>query len=100
MSQPTIPVPADQPAIQAGINAAVNGDTVPVAPGTYSESIAFKGEAITVTSSGGRGGPSIKFVDHIFDANATPALDCGSLQGGSLSPIDEAHQSLFDQNLL
>ena len=46
------------------------------------------------------GGPSIKFVNNIFDANATPALDCGYLQGGTFGPIDEAHQSLFDHNLL
>jgi predicted outer membrane repeat protein len=49
----TINVPADQPTIQAGINAAVNGDTVLVAPGTYKENINFMGKAITVTSSGG-----------------------------------------------
>jgi hypothetical protein len=46
------------------------------------------------------GGPTIKFVNNIFDASASPALDCGSLQGISGFPIDEAHQSLFDHNLL
>lgn len=46
-----IHVPGDQPTIQAGINAAVNGDTVLVDPGTYFENINFNGKAITVMSS-------------------------------------------------
>ena len=48
-----INVPAGQPTIQGAINAASNGDTVLVAPGTYRENINFEGKAITVTSSGG-----------------------------------------------
>jgi hypothetical protein len=47
-----IHVPGDQPTIQAAINAASNGDTVLVAPGTYKENISFLGKAITVKSNG------------------------------------------------
>lgn len=52
-----IHVPADQPTIQAGIDATVDGDTVLVADGTYTgdgnRDISFKGKAITVTSENG-----------------------------------------------
>ncbi len=55
-----INVPGDQPTIQAGINAAVNGDEVVVAVGTYNESINFLGKAVTLRSSGG---PAVTTID-------------------------------------
>jgi hypothetical protein len=45
-----IRIPADQPTIQAGINAAFHGDTVVVYPGTYYENIIFRGKKIVLTS--------------------------------------------------
>jgi parallel beta-helix repeat protein len=56
----TIHVPTQQPTIQAGINAASNGDVVVVAPGTYVENINFSGKAITVKSSNGA---KVTFID-------------------------------------
>ena len=66
-----INVPGDAPTIQAGINAASNGDSVEVAPGIYKENINFNGKLITVTSSdgpmvttidGGNLGPVVTFI--------------------------------------
>src|SRR5215475_10312280 len=53
-------VPQDYPTIQAAINAALNGDTVTVAPGTYVENIDFHGKSITVASAQG---PSQTVID-------------------------------------
>ncbi len=46
-------VPSQYPTIQAGINAATDGDTVLVAPGTYTEQVDFLGKEIVVRSSAG-----------------------------------------------
>ncbi len=56
----TIRVPDDYPNIQDAINAAVNGDTIEVAPGTYVENIDFLGKAIVVRSDEG---PEVTVID-------------------------------------
>lgn len=47
----TILVPGDYSTIQGAINAAGNGDTVIVSPGTYTENINMLGKAITLRST-------------------------------------------------
>lgn len=92
-AQSTIHVPADQPTIQAGINAAQNGDTVLVAPGTYNENIDFLGKAITVTSSGGAAttvlrsaiyAPTVLFTHGETRASILSGL---TISGGGVNPV-------------
>jgi len=46
-----IRIPEDQPTIQAGIDNAINGDTILVNPGTYFENINFSGKNVFLTSN-------------------------------------------------
>ena len=55
-------VPSEQPTIQAGVNAAAEGDTVIVAPGIYSESVLLYGGPMTLRS---QGGPTMTIIDAI-----------------------------------
>jgi Right handed beta helix region/Abnormal spindle-like microcephaly-assoc'd, ASPM-SPD-2-Hydin/Disaggregatase related len=76
-AQSTINVPADQSTIQAAINAANNGDTVVVAPGTHIENLNFNGKVITVTSSDG---PAVTIVD---GGGAGPVVTFNTNEGGN-----------------
>jgi hypothetical protein len=86
----------DFPAIQAGIDAAVDGDTVLVAPGEYviTEPVTFRGKAITVKSEAGPDETTIRLgtptnTDRasvvIFENNETDAsvLDGFTITGGT-----------------
>ena len=60
--------------IQDGVVAAINGDTVLVAPGTYVENINFIGKTITVSSTDGS-------ATTIIDGNANTTVSFGSGEG-------------------
>jgi parallel beta-helix repeat protein len=74
-----INVPADQPSIQAGINVAVNGDTVLVADSTYFENINFKGKAITIASFYYIDGDTSHISNTIIDGSSPANPDSGSV---------------------
>src|SRR3954453_19533454 len=79
VAQAVIHVPADQPTIQKGIDAATPGDTVQVAAGTWHENLVGT-KAIPVVSSAGA---------------ATTIVD-----GGGLGPVIEFNGSSADGAIL
>lgn len=78
----TINVPADQPAIQAGINAAVNGDSIIVAPGTYIENVDFNGKMVTVLSLDG---PEVTIIQAADAASETISFTDDEPKGAEIS---------------
>ncbi len=75
-----IDVPGEQPTIQAGIDAAMNGDEVVVSVGEYFELINFNGKAITVRSTDPTDGDVV--VDTIIDGGGSGSVvTCSSGEG-------------------
>jgi hypothetical protein len=56
-------VPSEYSSMQGAINAAVDGDTVIVAPGTYNETMSISDKSITIRSSGGAAATKIDRVN-------------------------------------
>ncbi|MBN2365369.1 MAG: T9SS type A sorting domain-containing protein [Calditrichaeota bacterium] len=74
-----INVPADQPTIQNGINAATTGDVVLVSEGTYYENINYMGKAITVASKFYLDGQEKHISKTIIDGSRPVDPDLGSV---------------------
>lgn len=78
-----INVPADQPTIQAGIDAAADGETVLVAPGTYHERLLLSQKSVEVRSSAG---PETTIIDGDYAGPVVVFQDGGGvLQGFTIT---------------
>jgi len=71
---PIVQGPAYQSIIQAGINAAVDGDTVLVQPGTYVENINFYGKSIVVASLFLTTGDTAYISQTVIDGNSSGSV--------------------------
>ena len=89
-------VPADYPLIQLAVEAALDADTILVAPGVYSENIDLPGKAITLTSWGGpevtilRPEDEQEQVIYFYSADSVSAtIDGFTIRGGNFySAVD------------
>ena len=88
----TILVPADQPTIQTGIEAALGGDIVLVAPGTYVENINFLGKEITVQSESGS---DVTVIDG-NQAGSVVYFDNGETEGAVLEGFAIRNGNAYD----
>jgi hypothetical protein len=80
-----IRVPGDQPTIQTGIIAALQGDTVLVAPGIYTENIDYLGKNVVVASHYVLDGDNTHVMETVIDGSDAPlpsAASCVTFKSG------------------
>jgi hypothetical protein len=72
----TLQVPADYPTIQAAVDAAVDGDTVQIAPGVYKENVIARNKSVNIIAPKGVTGSENDILATVIDAggNGFPAL--------------------------
>ena len=83
-------VPGDQTSIQAAVNAAVTGDTLLVAAGTYSENVQIESKSLTIISESGSAVTTVEALDSdssVFRIAGTSAHTV-SIQGFTITGTD------------
>jgi uncharacterized delta-60 repeat protein len=87
----TIHVPADQPTITAALAAAVDGDTIEVAPGTYAENLRFEGKDVRLVATDGPGATVLDgggaMVVHVGPGGSVEGF---TITGGASTPLTSA----------
>lgn len=87
-----IAVPAEQPTVQSGIDAALRGDTVLVAPGTYRENVNFRGKGVLLGSRFIQTGNPADIDSTVIDGSSPVQPDSASciiIAGDTLSVSDD-----------
>lgn len=97
----TIRVPQDQPTIQAGINVAVDGDTVLVGPGVYYQRLWISGKRVSLIAENEDDSTIIQAQDSIIVLNNVPGgvvVDGFRLRSIGWPHIDHAHYGIVLSN--